>query len=75
MDVSEFSYVWTTQRDGYVLVASEYEYAIVNKKEQTMLCISDDEVGDSYAFLMDSGLSDEAKELIAHVNAERLLHV
>lgn len=33
------------------------------------------EVGDSYAFLMDSGLSDEAKELIAHVNAERLLHV
>ena len=33
------------------------------------------EVGDSYAFLMDSGLSDEAKELIAHVNPERLLHV
>jgi predicted TIM-barrel fold metal-dependent hydrolase len=60
MDVSEFSYVWTTQRDDYVIYSLDYPYV---------------EVGDSYAFLMDSGLTGEAKELIAHVNAERLLHV
>ena len=45
MDVSEFSYVWTTQRDDYVIYSLDYPYV---------------EVGDSYAFLMDSGLSDEA---------------
>lgn len=44
MDISEFSYVWTTQKRDYVLVKSEYGYAIVNKREQTMLCISDDDV-------------------------------
>lgn len=43
MDVSEFSYVWTTQKRDYELVKSEYGYAIINKREQTMLCISDDE--------------------------------
>ena len=44
MDISEFSYVWTTQKRDYVLVRGEYGYAIVNKREQTMLCISDDDV-------------------------------
>ena len=31
------------------------------------------EVGDSYAFLTEANISDEAKELIAHGNAERLM--
>lgn len=44
MDISEFSYLWTTQKHDYVLVKSEYGYAIVNKREQTMLCISNDDV-------------------------------
>jgi hypothetical protein len=43
MDISEFSYVWTAQKRDFVLVKSEYGYAIVNKRDQTMLCISDDE--------------------------------
>ena len=47
MDISEFSYVWTTQKRDFVLVKSEYGYAIVNKREQTMLCISDDETDEA----------------------------
>ena len=43
MDVSEFSHVWTTNKNDYVLVDSEFGYAIINKKDQTMLCISDEE--------------------------------
>ena len=43
MNVSEFSYVWTTEKNDYVLVDSEFGYAIVNKREQTVLCISDEE--------------------------------
>lgn len=54
MDISEFSYVWTTQKRDYVLVRSEYGYAIVNKREQTMLCISDDKT--------DAGVVDKMLE-------------
>ena len=43
MDISEFTYVWTTRKSDHALVKSEYGHAIVNKREQTMLCISDDE--------------------------------
>lgn len=43
MDVSEFSYVWTTNKNDYVLVDSEFGYAIINKRDQTTLCISDEE--------------------------------
>lgn len=43
MNVSEFCYVWTTNKNDFVLVDSEFGYAIINKREQTMLCISDEE--------------------------------
>ena len=43
-DISEFSYVWTTGRDDYVLVEGEYGYAIVDRRERAVLHIEDEEV-------------------------------
>lgn len=44
MNISEFSYLWTTKKDEYVLVNTEYGYGIINKKTQMYLSISDDEL-------------------------------
>ena len=44
MNINEFEYVWTTEKDDYVLVNSEYGYGIVNQKTKMALCISDDEL-------------------------------
>lgn len=42
MNIEEYTYLWTTKKDEYVLVNTEYGYGIVNKKEQTVLSISDE---------------------------------
>ena len=34
-------YLWTTEKDKWVLVNTEFGYAIVNKSEQSMLMVSD----------------------------------
>ncbi|MCR4617772.1 MAG: hypothetical protein K5669_06260 [Lachnospiraceae bacterium] len=44
MNISEYTYLWTTKKDEFVLVNTEYGYGIVNKKEQTVLSISDEEL-------------------------------
>ncbi len=44
MDINEYSYIWTTEKDEYVLVNTEYGYGIVNKKRQMVLSISNDEL-------------------------------
>ncbi len=44
MNIDEFKYLWTTEKDNYVLVSTEFGYGIVNKKEQTVLSISDKEI-------------------------------
>ncbi len=44
MNIEEYTYLWTTKKDEYVLVNTEYGYGIVNKKEQTVLSISDEEL-------------------------------
>ncbi len=44
MNIDEYTYLWTTKKDEYVLVNTEYGYGIVNKKEQTVLSISDEEL-------------------------------
>ena len=41
MGIREFSYVWTTEKDDYALVETDYGYAVINKRAQMMLCISD----------------------------------
>ncbi len=44
MNIDEYAYLWTTKKDEYVLVNTEYGYGIVNKKKQTVLSISDEEL-------------------------------
>ena len=44
MDINEYSYLWTTKKEEFVLVNTEYGYGIVNKKDQTVLSISDEDV-------------------------------
>lgn len=44
MNIEEYSYLWTTQKEEYVLVNTDYGYGIVNKKKQTVLLISDEEL-------------------------------
>ena len=41
MNIEEYSYLWTTKKDEFVLVNTEYGFGIVNKKEQMVLSISD----------------------------------
>ena len=42
MNIEEYSYLWTTKKGEFVLVNTEYGYGIVNKKEQSVLSISDE---------------------------------
>lgn len=64
MDISEFSYIWTTQKDEYVLVNSEYGYGIVNKKSQLYLSISNDELEKSIIQKM----IDEGNKIYEDIN-------
>ena len=43
MNISEYEYLWDNNKAEYVLVNTEFGYGIVNKKEQTVLSISDEE--------------------------------
>ncbi len=49
MDIDDYSYLWTTERDSWVLVNTEYGYAIVNKTSHAALLISNDELADALA--------------------------
>lgn len=42
MNIDSYNYLWTTDKNVYVLVSSKYGYGIVNKIEQTVLSISDE---------------------------------
>ncbi len=42
MNFEEYSYLWTTRKEEFALVNTEYGYGIVNKIEQTVLSISDE---------------------------------
>lgn len=44
MDIDDFSYIWTSEKDDYVLVNTEFGFGIVNKKKQMVLSISNDEL-------------------------------
>lgn len=41
MNIEEYSYLWTTEKEDTVLVNTEFGYGIVNKKQHTVLSISD----------------------------------
>ena len=40
----EYSYLWNAQKRDWVLVNTQYGYAIVNKRTQMALMISDDDL-------------------------------
>jgi len=44
MNLNEYIYLWTDKKDEFVLVNTEFGYGIVNKREQTVLSISDEEL-------------------------------
>lgn len=44
MDIGEFEYVWTTRKGDFVLVKDDYGYAIVDRREQMVLHIEDEDV-------------------------------
>ena len=44
MNIDEFNFLWTKEKDESVLVYTEYGYCIVNKLNQTVLSISDEEI-------------------------------
>lgn len=44
MNIDEYSYIWTTEKEEWVLVNTEFGYAIINKKTQMMLHIDSDEL-------------------------------
>lgn len=44
MNIDNFSYLWDENKADFVLVTTDFGYAIVNKKEQNMLLISDEEL-------------------------------
>jgi len=45
MDLEEFQYIWTTNREEYVLVkVKSGGYAIFNKADSTALIIEDDDI-------------------------------
>ncbi len=44
MNINDYNYIWTTDKEDYVLVETEFGYGIVNKKKQMVLSISDDDL-------------------------------
>ncbi len=42
MNIENYSYVWNEKKNDYVLVKTEFGYAIVDKMEKSMLLISDE---------------------------------
>lgn len=44
MSLENYSYLWNEKKMNFVLVKSDFGYSIVDKKEQAMLLISDEEL-------------------------------
>ena len=47
MCIDDYSYLWTTEKNSWVLVNTEYGYTIVNKKDQKALLVSNEELADA----------------------------
>lgn len=45
-ELEEYEYLWTTEKEEYVLVRGSEGYAIVEKKNKMMLLIEDDNIYD-----------------------------
>ena len=42
MNIQKYSYLWEEEKNNWALVNTDYGYAIVNIKTQSMLIVSDD---------------------------------
>ena len=47
VNIEEYSYLWTTRKEAYVLVNSKHGYGIVNKIDHTVLLVEDDALEDA----------------------------
>lgn len=47
MCIDDYNYLWTTEKQSWVLVNTEYGYAIVNRHDHTALLVSCDELADA----------------------------
>ena len=47
MNISEYNYLWGEEKNDWVLVHTEYGYNIVNKSNQMVLLVSDEELEDA----------------------------
>ena len=47
MNISEYNYLWGEEKNDWVLVHTEYGYSIVNKSNQMVLLVSDEELEDA----------------------------
>lgn len=44
MNLSEYEYLWSNEKNDWVLVNTSFGYGIVNKTEQVVLSIADEEL-------------------------------
>ena len=44
MNISEYEYLWTTEKDDWVLVKTTFGHGIVNKTKQEVLSVSNEEL-------------------------------
>lgn len=47
MNLVEYEYLWGKEQNNWVLVNTSYGYCIVNKREQSALLVSDDDLEDA----------------------------
>ena len=47
MSIDDYNYLWTTEKDSWVLVNTDYGHVIVNKNDQGALLISSEELADA----------------------------
>ena len=58
ISINDYNYLWTSEKNDWVLVNSTYGYAIINKKTQSMLLVSDEHL---YSALIDRMLLEGNK--------------
>lgn len=42
INIDEYKYLWDSEKDDWVLVSTSFGYGIVNKKNQSVLVVSDE---------------------------------
>ena len=73
MNIEEYSYLWTTKKDEFVLVNTEYGFGIVNKKEQMVLSISDPDLEKAVIQkMLDEGMDIDKIVMLTELSKEEV---